>query len=135
MDSYGNVVRVVQQEKHNIGFSRKERMDFLLRWSEVRVHHKRSYSRRRKGSTSKFWKQVLNNLCWVCRADATARHHIIQVQHGGGNDGRNLVPLCNGCHAEIHHWMDASDHPIVKEARELDERIFGLVADRYRGCL
>jgi 5-methylcytosine-specific restriction endonuclease McrA len=121
MDSYGNVARIVQQEKHNIGFSRKERMAFLLRWSEVKVYHKRSYSRRRNGSSADSWKRILRDLCWVCRsADATARHHIIQVQHGGGNDGRNIIPICDGCHAEVHHWMDASDHPIVKEAKAMD---------------
>jgi hypothetical protein len=107
MDSYGNVARIVQQEKHNIGFSRKERMAFLLRWSEVKVYHKRSYSRRRNGSSADSWKRILRDLCWVCRsADATARHHIIQI--------------CDGCHAEVHHWMDASDHPIVKEAKAMD---------------
>jgi len=37
-------------------------------------------------------------------------HHIISVDHGGGNAVRNLVALCLRCHARIHPWMP-SDRP------------------------
>src|SRR3990167_8333799 len=121
MDSYGNIIRIVQQERHQIGRSRQERLVFLLRWSEVKCHHKRSYGRRRKGSSARAWHRLMLEFCWVCQnVAATARHHIIQVQHGGGNDRRNIVPICNGCHAAIHYWMDASEHPLVVEAKEMD---------------
>lgn len=32
-------------------------------------------------------------------------HHVIQLQNGGYNARRNLVEICNQCHAEIHPWL------------------------------
>lgn len=45
-------------------------------------------------------------MCWVCTyARATARHHIVQLQNGGINSRKNVVSLCDACHAEIHPWL------------------------------
>lgn len=49
------------------------------------------------------WKRF--GRCFVCEGWATARHHIIQLQNGGINSRKNLVSLCDGCHAKIHHWL------------------------------
>src|SRR5271157_5851131 len=43
--------------------------------------------------------------CRVCGVKAQLVHHVIQVQNGGHNHRRNLVPLCHSCHAEIHPWL------------------------------
>ena len=40
--------------------------------------------------------------CFACGKPGFARHHIIQIKHGGINSRRNLVILCDPCHAEIH---------------------------------
>lgn len=34
-------------------------------------------------------------------------HHVIQVQHGGSNDPRNLVRVCHACHRAVHPWLPA----------------------------
>lgn len=50
-------------------------------------------------------KNPLYSLCFVCQDLASVRHHVIQLQHGGLTVPKNLVPLCNYCHAEIHPWL------------------------------
>ena len=32
-------------------------------------------------------------------------HHIVPVSRGGEDDPRNLISLCNDCHAAIHPWL------------------------------
>lgn len=32
-------------------------------------------------------------------------HHIIEVQNGGSNCVRNIVPLCFECHKFLHPWL------------------------------
>lgn len=45
--------------------------------------------------------------CKLCEEkDAQNRHHIIQMQHGGHNRGRNLFALCDDCHKLIHPWLN-----------------------------
>ncbi len=43
--------------------------------------------------------------CFACGGIADVRHHIIQLQNGGDNSKRNLLSLCNPCHAEVHPWL------------------------------
>ena len=44
--------------------------------------------------------------CWACQwRSARVQHHIVQVQYGGGNGRRCVVPLCHGCHAVVHPWL------------------------------
>lgn len=47
----------------------------------------------------------INKKCFVCLGPAHCRHHIIQLQHGGMNHKKNVVSLCNDCHAEVHPWL------------------------------
>lgn len=44
-------------------------------------------------------------LCFACGARAQCRHHIIWIMNGGRNTRKNIIPLCNNCHAEIHPWL------------------------------
>jgi hypothetical protein len=44
--------------------------------------------------------------CRLCEIDyAQCRHHVVQLQHGGFKGGRNVIFLCNNCHALIHPWL------------------------------
>lgn len=114
---YAQAINQLWRERKAV-ISRKDRFDFLLRWSVVTALNKRKYEKRRKAS--KNWKHF-DASCWLCRgARVTCRHHIIQVQHGGNNDERNMVGLCDPCHAAVHPWLDGSEHPLVKEAKEMD---------------
>lgn len=48
--------------------------------------------------------------CWACRlGEATVRHHIILLKHGGPvTRPSNIVSLCKDCHAKIHPWMEVT---------------------------
>ena len=43
--------------------------------------------------------------CKVCDKPAQLLHHIVQIQNGGHNHRKNLIPLCHDCHAEVHPWL------------------------------
>ncbi len=47
----------------------------------------------------------LKGICAVCENAPHVRHHIVQIQNGGLNNRKNLILLCNLCHAEIHPWL------------------------------
>ncbi len=54
---------------------------------------------------------VVRRACEVCGADAVADlevHHIRERAAGGGNQARNLMVLCSGCHDRHHANVDAS---------------------------
>jgi len=53
----------------------------------------------------KLCRQKIGSACFVCSQPGFNRHHIIQLQNGGINSRRNLVILCDSCHAEIHPWL------------------------------
>ena len=68
--------------------------------------HKGSLRKRRSRfdeNKGKYYR--LDGPCRVCGRAANVRHHIVQLQNGGGNHGTNLVRLCDGCHATVHPWM------------------------------
>lgn len=51
--------------------------------------------------------------CFVCNELATVRHHILLLKHGGPvSSPKNLVSLCNKCHAEVHPWL-VYDKPML----------------------
>ena len=43
--------------------------------------------------------------CQVCGEQAYCQHHIIQLQHGGYDNGINRIPICQECHEIIHPWL------------------------------
>lgn len=51
--------------------------------------------------------------CFGCFASAGRLyfHHIVEVQHGGSNAPRNLVPLCFACHQYLHPWLKDEPAP------------------------
>ena len=48
----------------------------------------------------------LYNQCFICKkTDNLIRHHIFALKNGGDNSSKNIISLCNDCHAEIHDWL------------------------------
>lgn len=93
-----------------VGYSRQEKLLALISLSNevIPFHKQQSQERRREQfnavkSTLHPWRRFGN--CFVCEQPATARHHIVQLQHGGINSKKNLVSLCDACHADIHPWL------------------------------
>lgn len=51
--------------------------------------------------------------CFWCQTRGRRRycHHLIEIQHGGSNSWRNLVPLCFVCHQRLHPWLEHEPAP------------------------
>ena len=45
--------------------------------------------------------------CYCCDSFAEIRHHVVPLSRGGRNKRNNIVPLCNGCHEQIHPHLSA----------------------------
>ena len=56
--------------------------------------------------------------CMSCGEPADEVHHIRPRHLGGTDHPRNLVPLCEACHDEVHRRLDAA----VSEAIERTTR-------------
>lgn len=50
---------------------------------------------------------ILKTHCFACGLSGVRliRHHIVQIQNGGSNHYRNLIEICQHCHARIHPWL------------------------------
>jgi hypothetical protein len=90
-----------------------DRINMLKKYADFVIHYKKSVllSERRKEFNKRKFALVDGNdsnkwICFVCHEKAECRHHIIQLQNGGLNSRKNLVPLCHCCHKKIHPWMD-----------------------------
>ena len=82
----------------------KSLLALLREFSSVKVRSRTSYKDRRTAPIR--LKAKPHARCFACeRWRKTARHHIIQIQHGGPNIAWNLVYLCEFCHAEVHPWL------------------------------
>lgn len=87
-----------------------EVMNELLRLAEIiyyprygkSLHKARKDWEKKKNTRKRFLNYVS---CFVCGAPHQCRHHIILLKNGGSNGKRNVIPLCNSCHAEIHPWL------------------------------
>jgi hypothetical protein len=107
------------KKSKGFGFSDQEKIAELIRLSKVVIPFKRQQplDKRRasfQAAKSKLhsWKRYWN--CFVCLRNATARHHIIQLQNGGLNSKKNLVSLCDACHSKVHPWMSEYNQGTVK---------------------
>jgi 5-methylcytosine-specific restriction endonuclease McrA len=97
------------------------RLAFLLKWAAVRKNSLLSPREVRERFQSRPWRPRVK-ACWCCfRVAKLVRHHVIQIQHGGSNEGGNIVMICDWCHVEVHPWMQPpDDHPVVRAVREMD---------------
>lgn len=69
--------------------------------------------------------------CFCCRtADRRLYfHHVVEVQNGGSNARRNLVPLCFKCHQALHPWLKDEPAPIRTHGLEPVQSVMGRVAE------
>ncbi len=80
------------------------RLELLKIYSRLKVQADSSYQSRRDQRIRLEEREMAT--CFSCeRFRKIARHHIIQLQHGGPNRNPNIVYLCHYCHAEIHPWL------------------------------
>lgn len=100
--------------KNGIGFSKEAKLELLIKVANIKIRYKDQQSlQKRRGmflkNTRRFKRKnpdkKFNSPCFVCSEKAQCRHHMIQLQYGGINCGRNIIRLCNRCHAEIHPWL------------------------------
>lgn len=90
----------------------QSRIDALIRMASVVIPYKKQTELNQRRLQFDNGKRILhkmwikrNRLCWACGSKATARHHIIQLQNGGINSRKNIVSLCEECHAAVHPWL------------------------------
>lgn len=102
--------RFGDRRKNGAGFPPEDKLAALIALSRIEIpYHKQQpiEVRREKFNNAKHklhpWRRF--GKCFVCEKPATARHHIVQLQSGGINSKKNIVSLCDECHAEIHPWL------------------------------
>ncbi len=95
-----------------VGFKTSDKLEALKRLAVFVVPFKRQSSIQDRRAAFEESKAILhklwthrNRICFCCGHPPTARHHIIQIQNGGLNCRKNVVSLCDECHAEIHPWL------------------------------
>lgn len=86
------------------------KLQALREMAEVRIPYKKQspLSRRREQFDRvkhRLCRARLGSKCFVCFRPGFNRHHIVQLNNGGINSRRNLVILCNACHAQVHPWL------------------------------
>lgn len=91
-------------------FTREFKLAELKKIAALRIKYYKQDSpekRRSKFNETKrtLCRQPIGSPCFVCGCPGFNRHHLIQLQHGGINSRRNLVILCDPCHAEVHPWL------------------------------
>ena len=65
----------------------------------IRREHERNVS-------AELFKRYDTSACFSCRVSRRVYfHHVIEVQNGGSNTWRNLVPICFPCHQVLHPWL------------------------------
>lgn len=71
----------------------------------VRQQHERGFDT--------FGARISKTHCYGCQTSVKNlyHHHIIEVQNGGSNTPRNLVPLCFACHKVLHPWLTVEPKP------------------------
>lgn len=61
-------------------------------------------------------------VCGVCGSVPSHRHHIVTLRNGGPNFPKNLIALCEWCHAQVHPWMP--EPPVSEESmKETMQRV------------
>lgn len=74
--------------------------------------------------------RVARDRCFACEFQGQLYlHHVIEVQNGGSNTPRNLVPLCFPCHQFLHPWL--KDEPAATSSKKGFESIWE-ISERKR---
>ena len=86
---------------------RYKKLEMLRIMCEIRIarpawNKKRRYEMRKQFDRYAGGFDVVSQ-CFVCGGEWHHRHHIIQIQYGGGNVWWNIVRLCRRCHRAVHN--------------------------------
>ncbi len=104
--------------RHRVTAGKVSRLDLLIEWAHVVVPCDKAYVRRRYAH--RYQVPERGGSCWACKANRKlVLHHVIQVQHGGRNQVRNLVWICHRCHEVIHPWLKTQ--PVKVSSPTFDE--------------
>ncbi len=88
-----------------------KRLEILRAMAQITVRAKRAGSPLQWKRTAAIRKQFnkefggfdVQEPCFVCAGpEWHHRHHVIQLQNGGGNSKANIVRLCRKCHSAVH---------------------------------
>jgi 5-methylcytosine-specific restriction endonuclease McrA len=67
-----------------------------------------------------------DRVCRLCGKRAGNVHHIIYRSHGGNNSEKNLIALCQRCHAKVHSNGKEWRPRLIK----MQELIYGHIDER-----
>jgi len=92
---------------------RANRLEIVRAFAEVAILRPADwdYAAVRAGFDAKRQTLSARTGCFVCCADSSDWHHVIQIQFGGSNYVRNFVPLCVACHGAVHPWLSVTRTP------------------------
>lgn len=95
---------------HGFGFPAKDKLDEIKRMAGIKIPYKKQTARAHRREVfnevkGTLCRQKIGSPCFVCGKSGFARHHLIQLQNGGINSRRNLLILCDPCHALVHPWL------------------------------
>ena len=90
-----------------------KKLEMLRAMAEIRVRGARDEEKlkavpKRRYEMRKNFNQTFGGFevqcpCFLCgKPEWHHRHHMIQIQHGGGNSEANVVRLCRTCHRKVH---------------------------------
>lgn len=93
---------------NGIGYDESFKMEYVIALANIKIKYKaqKTLKNRRNNFNKNFNKKpVKRPPCFICNVKSQCRHHMIQLQNGGINCKRNIINLCNKCHATIHPWL------------------------------
>jgi 5-methylcytosine-specific restriction endonuclease McrA len=98
------------EKNDGLNYTYGKKLHYVQAISNVKIGYKKGKTRQQKRTSfdkTKYMKHSLAKepLCFICTDKANVRHHLISLRNGGQNTGRNLISLCNPCHAKIHPWL------------------------------
>jgi len=107
--------------------TQEERLSVLIEYSNMVIFKPKSLFKKRTEfnqikKTLHRAELKINTKCFVCLEQANCRHHIIQLQHGGLNQKKNIVSLCSSCHSLIHPWLKSTTNPPTPQKRFAGEK-------------
>jgi 5-methylcytosine-specific restriction endonuclease McrA len=108
------------------GRTSKENADAPFRFEKVcELSHLRfptstTYAERQDDFKENGPRDFLKLPCFICGSTKMlARHHMIQLQHGGTNINKNIITVCSDCHEGIHPWMRKPDPEVLVRAQAI----------------
>ncbi len=108
----GKNIKPLGAFEKNYYLCRRFKIEFITKSVEEKINKLKELARIKINNTNQSYKKRRSRKhptykdCWVCKEHkAFCQHHIIQLQHGGYDNGINRIPICDYCHKEIHEWL------------------------------